>query len=103
MTGPLPPSGAAALLSGGCLVQTPTSMGGDMRLVLAMLVIAYGTAVGAQVNDAEEEKREIVRHAISECLRIGLSPRDELWKQCLRSTASRRMDEQRNSSPSTSR
>jgi hypothetical protein len=66
-------------------------------------VIAYGTAVAAQVNDAEEEKREIVRHAVSECLRIGLSPRDELWKQCLRTTVSRRMDERSNSQPSTSR
>ena len=102
MTEPLPPSGAAAF-SGVCLVQTPTCMGGDMRLVLATLAIAFGTAVAAQVNDPEEEKREIVRHAVSECLRIGLSPRDELWKQCLRSTASRQMDERRNSSPSTSR
>src|SRR4029453_17725095 len=41
MTGPLPPSGAAALLSGGCLVQTLTSMGGDMRLVFGKLVIAH--------------------------------------------------------------
>jgi hypothetical protein len=89
------PPEAAALSSG--------IWAGDMRLVLAVRMIVCGTAVAAQVNDPEDEKREIIHHAISECLSIGLSPSDALWRQCLRTTVSRQMDQRSNSRPSTSR
>ena len=74
-----------------------------MRLVLATLMIVCGTVVAAQVHDAEGKKSEIVRHAISECLRVGLSPGSELWRQYLKSMVSRQMDERSNSQPSTER